>query len=201
MALQRVDDGDAFLSALRGAGDPVVVGFFGDFSEASKEAKPAFEAFCADHPEQDSYLVDVAQTKNVHGNLGVSTVPTVLLVKGDAVLRKVMGVQSATFYTRALLDHTAAHKADGSEGKRAHRVTVYVTDTCPWCSRVKTYLRQNNVRFHEINVSRDPSAAQRMVARSGQQGVPQVDIDGTMIVGFDKGRIDTLLELAGRPAS
>jgi glutaredoxin-like YruB-family protein len=72
-------------------------------------------------------------------------------------------------------------------------VIVYTTDVCPWCTRVKAYLRQNAIPFREINVQRDQSAARRMVERSGQQGVPQLDIDGRVVVGFDKTRIDSLL--------
>jgi glutaredoxin-like YruB-family protein len=77
---------------------------------------------------------------------------------------------------------------------------VYTTDVCPWCTRVKSYLRQNDVQFREINVQHDASAARRMVERSGQQGVPQVDIDGRVVVGFDKGKIDALLGLSARSA-
>jgi len=75
---------------------------------------------------------------------------------------------------------------------------VFVTDTCPWCTKVKSYLRQNDVRYDEINVQRDESAMRKMVARSGQQGVPQIDIDGSFVVGFDKPRIDALLGLGRR---
>jgi glutaredoxin-like YruB-family protein len=72
-------------------------------------------------------------------------------------------------------------------------VTVYTTPTCTWCNTIKTYLRKNGIAFREVDVSKDQSAAEAMVRRSGQQGVPQTDIEGTMIVGFDKGRINELL--------
>ncbi|RLB60371.1 MAG: hypothetical protein DRI90_13905, partial [Deltaproteobacteria bacterium] len=91
MSLQLVQDGDSFFSVVQQSAEPVVVGFFGDFSATSKNARPAFEQFCEEHPDRSAYLVDVSETRNVHTQLGVSSVPTVLLVKGDMVLRKVMG--------------------------------------------------------------------------------------------------------------
>lgn len=94
----------------------------------------------------------------------------------------------------------AASPEPKAKGRPAHSVVVYTTDVCPWCTRVKSYLRQNGVPFREINVQHDQSAARRMVERSGQQGVPQVDIDGRVVVGFDKHQIDALLGLQARSA-
>ena len=79
---------------------------------------------------------------------------------------------------------------------RPHRVLVFTTPTCPWCTRAKQYLRQHDVRFREVDVSRDASAARDLVRRTGQMGVPVVEIDGRPIVGFDKSRIDSLLGLS-----
>lgn len=72
-------------------------------------------------------------------------------------------------------------------------VTVYSTPTCVYCKMVKKYFESQNVPFDEIDVSRDREAASEMVRKSGQMGVPVVDIDGTIIVGFDKDKIDSLL--------
>lgn len=77
--------------------------------------------------------------------------------------------------------------------RRPHRVTVYTTPTCPWCARAKRYLRQRDVTFREIDVSRDAAAARRLVRRTGQMTVPVVEIDGRPVVGFDKPEIDKLL--------
>jgi glutaredoxin len=62
---------------------------------------------------------------------------------------------------------------------------------------LKTYLRKHRIRFTDIDVSADPQAAEDLVRRTGQQGVPQTDIDGEIIVGFDKARINTLLGIQG----
>ena len=74
-------------------------------------------------------------------------------------------------------------------------VTVYTTQTWPWCHKVKAYLKSKNVDFQEKDVSKDYDAAMEMIQKSGQRGVPVVDIDGDIIVGFDKENIDRLLEM------
>lgn len=79
---------------------------------------------------------------------------------------------------------------------RTHRVVVFTTPTCSWCARAKTYLRTRGVRFTEVDVSRDPRAAQDLVRRTGQMGVPVIEIDGRPIVGFDQPKVDRLLGLA-----
>lgn len=76
---------------------------------------------------------------------------------------------------------------------RQPRVLVFTTQTCPWCVRVKQYLRERKVQFKEIDVSRNAKAASDLVRKTGQTGVPVVEIDGKPIVGFDRGRIDKLL--------
>lgn len=73
-------------------------------------------------------------------------------------------------------------------------VKVYSTPTCPWCSRAKEYLSKNNVNYEDIDVSVNREAAQEMVQKSGQRGVPVLDIDGHIIVGFDQARIDALIK-------
>ncbi|MDA8438960.1 MAG: glutaredoxin family protein [Propionibacterium sp.] len=80
--------------------------------------------------------------------------------------------------------------------ERKHRVLVFTTPTCSWCQRLKTYLRERNVQFREIDVSRDATAARDLVRRTGQMGVPVIEIDGRPIVGFDKPQIDRLLGLS-----
>ncbi|MFA5500011.1 MAG: glutaredoxin domain-containing protein [Candidatus Omnitrophota bacterium] len=75
----------------------------------------------------------------------------------------------------------------------AKNVKVYSTPTCPYCIRVKQFLKENAVNFKDIDVSSDQDAAQEMIKRSGQMGVPVVDIDGELIVGFDKEKIKKTL--------
>ncbi len=79
--------------------------------------------------------------------------------------------------------------------KREPKVIVFSTPTCPHCRHAKQYLRQKNIHFRDVDVSRDPQAARDMVRRSGQQGVPVIDIDGRIVVGFNRAKIDQLLDL------
>ena len=79
-----------------------------------------------------------------------------------------------------------------------HKVLVFTTPTCPWCVRAKSYLTEHRVAFREVDVSRDPAAARDLVRRTGQMGVPVVEIDGRPVVGFDRRQIDQLLGLVRR---
>jgi glutaredoxin 3 len=72
-------------------------------------------------------------------------------------------------------------------------VVVYTAPACGFCHQVKAYLRQRGIPFTEHDVSRDRAAAMQMIQLSGQQGVPVVVIDGQVVVGFDRPRIDQLL--------
>lgn len=74
-------------------------------------------------------------------------------------------------------------------------VKIYSTPTCPYCIRAKQFLKDNNVVFEDIDVSTNQIAVEEMVRKSGQMGVPVLDIDGEIIVGFDKERIKTVLGL------
>ena len=70
------------------------------------------------------------------------------------------------------------------------KVKVYSTPTCPWCVKLKDYLKSQNVDFENIDVSADREAAMDMVKKTGQMGVPVTLIGEIYIVGFDKARID-----------
>lgn len=74
-------------------------------------------------------------------------------------------------------------------------VIVYTTPTCPWCQVVKRYLSSRAIAYTEVDVAADPAAAMDMIRKSGQQGVPVVEINGEIVVGFDRARIDALLGL------
>lgn len=71
-------------------------------------------------------------------------------------------------------------------------VKVYSTPTCPWCTVAKKYLSSRNIAFEDYDVSNNRSAAMEMIQKSGQRGVPVLDINGTIIVGFDQQSIDRL---------
>ena len=72
-------------------------------------------------------------------------------------------------------------------------VKVYSTNSCPWCVKAKQYLKSKNVEFEDLNVHTDMVAREDMLKKSKQMGVPVLDINGTIIVGFDKNAIDKAL--------
>ena len=82
-----------------------------------------------------------------------------------------------------------------TQTKPQPRVIVFSTPTCSFCNMAKQYFRQKGIRFKDVDVSRDPTAARDMVRRSGQQGVPVIDIGGKIVVGFDRPKIDKYLSL------
>jgi len=72
---------------------------------------------------------------------------------------------------------------------------VYSTPTCPYCIRAKQFLTENNIVFENYDVSTEHQKAEEMVQKSGQMGVPVLDIEGEIIVGFDKEKIKQALGL------
>ncbi|MBK5215823.1 MAG: glutathione S-transferase N-terminal domain-containing protein [Candidatus Pacebacteria bacterium] len=75
-----------------------------------------------------------------------------------------------------------------------HNVIVYSTPTCPYCVYAKDYFKSKGVEFKDVDVSRDRALAQEMVDKSGQMGVPVIDIDGNILVGFQPNEFDKLLK-------
>lgn len=74
-------------------------------------------------------------------------------------------------------------------------IKVYSTPTCPYCIMAKDFLKQNKIKFQNIDVSRDKKAAEEMIKKSGQYGVPVIEIDGKLIIGFDKEALKKALKL------
>jgi len=72
-------------------------------------------------------------------------------------------------------------------------VTVYSTPTCGYCRMAKNYLKEKNVAFTDYNVATNSEKAQEMVRKSGQMGVPVLDVNGRIIIGFDRAAIDQAL--------
>lgn len=75
------------------------------------------------------------------------------------------------------------------------QVSVYSTPTCPYCNMAKQFLAENNIEYANYDVSSDTARAQEMIDKSGQMGVPVIDIDGEIIIGFDRDRIAELLKI------
>ena len=79
--------------------------------------------------------------------------------------------------------------------EKKSKVIVYSTPTCPYCHAAKEFLKENKIAFQDVDVSKDQAKAQEMIEKSGQMGVPVIDINGTIIVGYDKEAIKKALKL------
>ena len=77
------------------------------------------------------------------------------------------------------------------------KVLIYSTPTCPYCKQAKAYFKENNLEFEDIDVSDDAAKATEMQEKSSQLGVPVIDIDGKILVGFNKTELEEALKGAG----
>lgn len=74
-------------------------------------------------------------------------------------------------------------------------VKIYTTEMCPYCHMAKNFLSENKIKFEEIKLDKNPNAVKEMIDKSGQTGVPVIDINGTIIIGFDTEKIKKALKL------
>ena len=75
------------------------------------------------------------------------------------------------------------------------KIKVFSTSSCPYCVTLKEYLKEHKIEFEDIDVSQDSAAQKEMIEKSGQMGVPVADINGEIVVGFDKEKISKLLNI------
>lgn len=73
-------------------------------------------------------------------------------------------------------------------------IKIYTTPTCPWCKKAKEFLKKKKISFTELNVTTDEKARDEMIKKSKQMGVPVLDIDGKIVVGFDQPEIEKFLK-------
>lgn len=165
--------------------------FYSNSSQKSLEALDIIKKFSDDNPAVPVFAVNASNVKDIHPKYGINAVPAVILFKNGEVSQLIFGVESKEYYEKLLVN--APPKISDDKREKPHRVVIYTSPTCSWCSATKAYLRQHNIQFREIDVTRDPNAAAELVRRSGQRGVPQTDIDGTIVVGFDKPKLNRLL--------
>lgn len=166
------------------------------YKAGAEQSECAFERLHAIDEEGKFPVVyiDVTKVTDIHTAYGISTAPSLLEFIEGKLVNIYKGCQTEGFYSAALSGNGFAAILAG-EGKAAKRITVYTTPSCSWCNTLKTYLTENNIRFTEVDVAADQSRAEEMVRKSGQQGVPQTDINGQIVVGFDRNRINQLLDI------
>jgi glutaredoxin-like YruB-family protein len=135
---------------------------------------------------------DVTEVKDIHPEFKITSVPALLNFENGLLKNIVKGCQQPEQLN--IIFEKVAFKASFEESVKLQKVvTVYTTPTCSWCNTLKRFLQEKGIRYSEVDVSADQKASQEMMKKSGQQGVPQTEINGKMIVGFDKNKINTLL--------
>ena len=169
------------------------------FKKGSEKSDCAFSNIA----EAGSYIkgislvcADVNHVRDIHEKFQIATVPSLLEFRNGEFVKIVKGCNEATHY-KAVFEDSVYRAENTGDTVKPKRITVYSTPTCSWCNTLKAYLKQQNISFTDIDVSRDQKAADALVKRSGQMGVPQTDINGEIIVGFNKPRINELLGLKG----
>jgi glutaredoxin 3 len=73
------------------------------------------------------------------------------------------------------------------------QVTIYTTPTCVYCKSAKEFFQEHNVEYEEKDVVQDEQARANMVQKSGQMGVPVIDVNGSVVIGFDRAKLSELL--------
>ncbi len=140
------------------------------------------------------FAADVNTVRDIHPEYGIKSVPALMYFKGDKFVTSIKGCNTKDYY-KSLFEKTLFSARIEKEGKPKLNITMYSTPTCTYCTQLKNYFRENNVSFRDVDVSKNQQAAEEMVKRSGQQGVPQTVINGTVIIGFDKLKIDKMIGL------
>lgn len=137
-------------------------------------------------------VADVSTVRDIHTHYNITSSPSLLIFEGERFINVVKGCNDPAYYI-SLFEESYFHPVFQKEETKQKRVTLYSTPSCSWCNVLKNHLKASNIRFTEVDVSQNQEAAEQMVRRSGQRGVPQTDIDGQIIVGFDKNKINSLL--------
>ena len=166
------------------------------YKKGSAQSDCAFENFTNAEAEANSAVLcyaDVNKVRDIHPEYNVTSVPSLIYFEKGTFKNVIKGCYKPEQFNAIFEKETFVAASGNGEEKPQKNVTVYTTPTCTWCNTIKRHLQENNVRFREVDVSADQKAAEQMVKKSGQQGVPQTDINGQIIVGFDKTRINSLL--------
>ena len=142
------------------------------------------------------FFAEVNKVRDIHTHYNVTTVPVLLEFEKGIFKNLIKGCNDAKHY-KALFEDAIYFAETKNDEKPQKRVMVYSTQTCSWCNTLKSYLKLHKVRYTDIDISRDQRAADELVKRSGQMGVPQTEINGEIIVGFNKARINEVLNIKG----
>ncbi len=167
------------------------------YKKGSEQSDCAYQNLEATSVEDEDFTVltaDVTVVRDIHPAYEVKTAPALLEFESGEFKNIVKGCQQPTVL-KALFDEALYFARMEKEGKVPKSVTIYSTPSCSWCTTLKTYLNKNKIRYSNVDISRDPNAARDLQSRTGQQGVPQTEINGRWVVGFDQKKLNELLEI------
>ncbi len=159
-------------------------------SEASSCALINYKEALKDLEDINAFTADVSQVRDIHPVYSITSAPVMLIFTDRKLVNTIKGCSDKQFFMNYFQNAVFEAKKDENPQKS---VVVYSTPTCSWCNTLKGYLNKHHIRYRDVDVSRDQHAAEALVRRSGQQGVPQTEIEGRFVVGFDKQKINTLL--------
>lgn len=135
---------------------------------------------------------DVSQVKDIHGKYKINSVPSLLYFEKGKFINVIKGCHDKSFFNLHFTNNVVIKKKGEVPQKR---VIVYSTPSCSWCTKIKNYLKEKNIRYTNVDVSKDQRKMDELVKKSGQMGVPQTEIGNTIVVGFDKAKINKLLNI------
>ncbi|MBN1790407.1 MAG: thioredoxin family protein [Bacteroidales bacterium] len=167
------------------------------YKSAGDQSQCAYQSLEDATKSKDSmpvYVADVNQVRDIHVKFGIDSVPSLLVFRSGKFENTIKGCHNSDYY-KALMEDSVFQAKASNVLKASRQVTVYSTPTCSWCNTLKSWLQKNNIRYTDIDISQNQKAAESLVRRSGQQGVPQTDINGQIVVGFNQPRLKELLEI------
>ncbi|MFW6019555.1 MAG: glutaredoxin family protein [Bacteroidales bacterium] len=142
------------------------------------------------------WAANVAKVKDIHTHYGIKSAPSLMRFEHGEFKSEVKGCHDPEYYG-SLIKNDLYTASDDQKGRKQNRVTVYSTPSCTHCNTLKSHLRHHGIAFRDINVAADQEKAQELVRRTGQQGVPQTEINGQWVLGFDKSKVNRLLGIEG----
>lgn len=165
------------------------------YKKGSEQSDCAFENFSKTERNEKGEVLcsaNVNEVRDIHAEFNITSVPSLLYFENNNLKNVIKGCHNPEQFN-AIFDKSVFVVTGSNNEKPRKNVVVYTTPTCSWCTTIKRHLQENGIQYREVNVAADQKAAEEMVRKSGQQGVPQTEINGQIIVGFDKTRINSLL--------
>ncbi len=191
MAITKVESYDDFIDKIKDK-ETAYLFVYKSGSEKSECAHGNMLSVASTMEDIDIFTVDVNNVKDIHTKYSIKSAPSLLEFNKGVYSNVVKGCHDTNFY-KSLFENVVYVAKAKKEGRKINNVIVYTSPTCSWCTTLKNYLRTNNIRYREIDVSKNQKDAEAMIRKSGQQGVPQTEINGTMVVGFDTVKLNRLL--------